>query len=178
LKKKEKVQIAAIDALGWSKHADALKQLHRLYRRDRSLSKKEEAFAHLLKAIGRHGHKSSIKVLMDNVFKGLTLETGKARIMGLGNIREKESVEELIKGMKLAGGNPPRSNRYGQPRFIDWFRLAMLVLTGEDRGGDKEAWDRWWRENKKAFRMSRERPKISEELQDKWEGYWKEPYNG
>ncbi|MHC4222847.1 MAG: HEAT repeat domain-containing protein [Planctomycetota bacterium] len=178
LRKPEKVQIAAIDALGWTKHADALKQLHRLYRRDRSLSKKEEAFAHLLKAIGRHGHKTSIKVLMDNVFKGLTLESGKARIMGLGNIREKASVEELIKGMKLAGGNPPRSNRYGQPRFIDWFRLAMFVLTGEDRGGDKESWDTWWRENKKTFRMSKERPKIGEELQDKWERYWKEPYHG
>jgi HEAT repeat protein len=174
----ERVKIAAIDALGWTKHPDALKQLHRYYRRNKDLSKQEEIFAHTLKAIGRHGHKSSIQVLKDSPFKGLTLESGKARIMGLGNIRERDAVEELIKGMRLAGGNPRRSRRYGEPRFSEWFRIAMTVLTGEDHGFAKEDWEKWWRENKRTFRVDRRRPKIAGPMQQIWETYWSEPYYG
>jgi len=173
-RKKASVQIAAIDALGWMKGRDALRQLHRLYQRDRSISQKEDVFAALLKAIGRHGDKSSIEVLSDSPFKGLTVESGRARILGLGNIRDKRSVEELVKGLRYSGDSRGRKSK--DPVFMDDFRLAFAVLTGVDCGASRDAMDAWWRENKKGFKMSPERPPLPPDLEARWAHYWGTPY--
>jgi hypothetical protein len=167
------VQIAAIDALGWAKGRNALRQLHRLYNRDKDLSDKEEVFAALLKAIGRHGDKSSLEVLSDSPFKGLTVESGRARILGIGNIRETRSLEELVKGLRLAG--EPRRGRTKDPVFLEDFRLAFAVLTGVDLGPSREAMDAWWRDHK-GFKVSPDRPPLPPPLQEKWARYWGEPY--
>jgi len=173
-RKKASVQIAAIDALGWMKGKDALRQLHRLYHRDRSLNKKEDVFAALLKAIGRHGDKSSIEVLSDSPFKGLTVESGRARILGLGNIRDRRSVDELVKGLRYSGDSRGRKSK--DPVFMDDFRLAFAVLTGVDCGASRDAMDAWWRENKKGFKMAADRPPLPPDLQARWAHYWGTPY--
>ena len=175
--KEMRVQQEAIDALGWSKDPSALKQLHRLYRRDKKLRNNEALFTSLLRAIGRHRDKSSLDVLRDSPFKGLTIATGQARIFGIANIRTKESVETLIKGMSLGGGDP-RGGRGGgaTERFMVDMRVALFVLTGEDHGTDKDAWFSWWRDNKKKFRISPDRPKLPAADQATWEQFWNEPY--
>lgn len=171
------VRLVAVSTLGWMSCPEALKQLHRLYRTETGLSKEEALFAETLKAIGRHRSPKSIDVLASDPFKNLTLASGRARIYGLGNIRDIRSVETLIQGMRLAGNSPNRSRRGGAaPRFVDAFRVALAVLTGADAGESKEAWEAWWRENKKTFRMSKERPAIAPEIREKWEAYWEEPY--
>jgi hypothetical protein len=172
-----RVQVEAIDCLGWSKDPGALKQLHRLYRRDKKLRDNEVIFTALLRAIGRHRDKSSLDVLRDSPFKGLTIATGQARIFGIANIRTNESVESLIKGMSLGGGDP-RGNRGGggSERFMVDMRVALFVLTGEDHGTDKDAWFAWWRENKKKWRISPDRPKLPKADQATWELYWNEAY--
>jgi HEAT repeat protein len=177
--KSSRVRTAAVDTLGWTRHTEALKQLHRMYRREHKIlaNEDESLFAALLKAIGRHGDESSVVVLADNPFSGLTLATAKARILGLGNIRSRKSLETLVKGMRLAGGNPRRSRRYGEPRFMQDFRLALAVLTGEDLGDTKEAWEEWWRGAKRAFKVSKERPPLDDALRRRWEEYWREPYD-
>ncbi len=173
LSRRSPVQIAAIDALGWSKSRSALRQLHRLYHRDKDLSKKEDVFGALLKAIGRHGDKSSLEVLFDSPFKGLTVESGRARILGIANIRETRSLEDLVKGLRLAG--QPRGGRTKDPVFLEDFRLAFAVLTGVDCGPSREAMDGWWRENK-GFKVSETRPPLAPPLKEKWERYWGVPY--
>lgn len=173
LSKRSPVQIAAIDALGWSKSRSALRQLHRLYHRDKDLSKKEDVFAALLKAIGRHGDKTSLEVLFDSPFKGLTVESGRARILGIGNVRETRSLEDLVKGLRLAG--QPRGGRTKDPVFLEDFRLAFAVLTGVDLGPSREGMDAWWRENK-GFKVSEARPPLPPPLKEKWERYWGVPY--
>jgi HEAT repeat protein len=170
------VRMAAVDALGWMKLREALKQLHRMYRREKDLSRQEELFAALLKAIGRHGDKSSIKVLASDPFKNLTIASGNARILGLGRIRERDSVETLMKGLRLTGQNHRRSRRASEPRFIDAFRASLAILTGEDVGASKLAWEQWWRENKRGFKMEKTQPRIPPDLQARWEAYWNEPY--
>ena len=66
--------------LGHTDHPDALKALHSLYWRDKNLGKRSEyLFALLLTEIGRHGDRSSIKVLGDHPFRNLTLASGRAR---------------------------------------------------------------------------------------------------
>jgi len=170
------VRLAAIDALGWMKHPDGLKQLHRMYRREKDLFRQEEVFAALLKAIGRHGHKSSIKVLSDNPYKGLTIHAGRARILGIGRIRHRDSVETLIQAMRLTGRRPRDWRMPDNPRFLEEANIAMTVLTGATPGTSKDDWQKWWRDNKRKFRMKKELPKIPKSYETRWEEYWNEPY--
>ena len=169
------VRLEAVDALGWVPLPEALKALHRLYRRDKALRENEVLFARLLQAIGRHGDRSSIEVLKDNPFDHLTVASGRARILGLGRIRDVKSIESLIAGMQLAG-NDARGRRSGQPRHADDFRLALTSLTGQDMGLTKDAWITWWRDAKNGFKMAPERQKLPPELKGAWESYWNEAY--
>ena len=134
-------------------------------------------FAELLKAIGRHGDPSSVAVLTKSPFKGLTVASGRARILGLANIRTNESLEELIKGTQLAGGSVPRSWRVqGQKRFTREFLLALRILTGLEMQADLEVWRQWWRANRKTFDVPAARPPLPPDEQAWWEEYWNEPY--
>jgi HEAT repeat protein len=169
------VRLEAIDTLGWVPLPEALKALHRLYKRDKALRENEVLFARLLQAIGRHSDRSSIEVLKDNPFDHLTVASGRARILGLGRIRDVRSVESLIAGMQLAGSDA-RGRRTGQPRHGDDFRLALASLTGEDLGPTKDAWITWWRGAKSGFKVAPERPPLSSDLETAWVSYWNEAY--
>ena len=69
--------------------------------------------------------------------------------LGIANIREKKSVESLMKGMRLtteeSGGRRARSVET-RSRGMRYFRPALCVLTGADMGEMDEDWQRWWRE--------------------------------
>ena len=170
------VRLAAVDALGWMKSPEGLKQLHRMYRREKDLHRQEELFAAVLKAIGRHGDKSSVRVLYDSPFKGLTIHSGRARIMGLGRIRQRDSVETLIKAMRLTGRRPRDFRVPDNPRFLEEVNVAMTVLTGATPGTSKDDWQKWWRDSKRKFRMKKELPRIPKSYETRWEEYWNEPY--
>ena len=176
--KDDGVKLNGIEALGWNTHKEALKQLHRLYRREKSLHKQTSLYAATFKAIGRHGQKSSLDVLGDSVFKGATPEVAEARIYSIGNIRNKKSVDMLMKGMRLTGTSPDaRGARASEPRGMEYFHVSLCLLTGEDHAGVSEDWQRWWRKNKNKFKMSETRPEgVSSEIKTKWSKYWGEPY--
>ena len=55
-------------------------------------------------------------------------------------------------------------------------RLALAVLTGVDKGTSKDAWQAWWKENKRSFRVAEQRPPLSKKLKAQWEAYWGEEY--
>jgi hypothetical protein len=172
------VQMVAVDVMGWTRYDAALKQLHRLFKRRKNLHKDDPPlFAQLLKAIGRHRDPKSIAVLMKSPFKGLTLASGRARLYGLANIRDKKALEALIDATQLAGGSTPRSWRpAGEKRFTDEFAVALTVLTGKEYGKKLESWRRWWKENKRKFKVDENRPSIPADMQRTWEEYWNEPY--
>jgi len=171
------VRIEAADALGWIPLDDALKQLHRAYRRDlKQLRDEEEVFATLLKAIGRHGDRSSIIVLVDSPAQGLTLATGTARIYGLARIRDRDAIDQLLKAVQKGGGESRVGAGAPRTRFLEPIRLALYVLTGRDLGTDPAQWGDWWRENRRTFEVSPERPDIPDGMKRIWEQYWNEPY--
>ncbi|MEE8104615.1 MAG: hypothetical protein V3T86_03675 [Planctomycetota bacterium] len=173
----ERIQIQTADMLGWQKHPEGLKQLHRFFRRKSDIHKHERIYAHTLKAIGRHGDESSIQVLAKSPFKGLTLASGEARIYGIGNIRHKDAVEALIKGMRLAGeGRRRRGWNSDSNRFLAAFRVNLASLTGADEGLSREGWQHWYRKNKKDIAVARQRAEMKAELKAMWEEYWNEAY--
>lgn len=173
----ERVQIQTADMLGWQKHPEGLKQLHRFYRRKSDIHKHERVYSHTLKAIGRHGDESSIKVLSKSPFKGLTLASGEARIYGLGNIRHKDAVEAIIKGMRLSGeGGRRRGWNPDAIRFLAAFRVNLASLTGADEGLSREGWQHWYRKNKKNLAVTQQRSQMKGDLVAMWEEYWNEAY--
>ncbi len=159
------VQKAAIESLRFMAHPEALAELHASYKRDKKLLKNDELSGALLKAIGQHGSETSIAVLSDSPFSIRTHAAIQARILGLGNIRTNESVEELMAMMAKVG------RRKAQP-YMDDFRLALVRLTGSDNGKSVELWFDWWNDTKKTLKVSKEPPSMRDLDQRRWDSYW------
>jgi hypothetical protein len=164
--KDEEVRRSAVDALGQMQHADALAALHAFAKKERkTLPKSPEFYIATIKAIARHGDKESIEVITDKMFAYPDAKLIGARVLGLAHIRDKESIETLFDVMKLAD----RRKVQGQMRNI---RLALMVLTGADEGEDQDRWRKWWSKNGKDFEVKSQMPKLPEEAQRRWDGYW------
>jgi len=164
------VKQTAIDALGRMQHPDSVKALSSYYQAEkRTLTSDEVIFPLLLKSIGRLGDPSSVAILSDSPFSSKIFPSIQARLYGLGNIRTNESVDELIGFMKLG------AERDFQQLMSEW-RVALVRLTGEDHGGESiQLWQKWWRENKKDFKVPEHAAPMSPDLQSKWDSYWSAP---
>jgi hypothetical protein len=159
------VQAAAIEALRFSPLREALDSLHATYKRDKKLQKDVELFSKLLKAIAQHGDKSSVPILADNAFGNVEHKVIEARILGLGNVRAPEAVEALISMMRVGG-------RHKIQPYMQNFRMALMVLTGADRGIDQDGWMSWWNENKKDFAVPPKAAPLPKDMQVRWDYYW------
>lgn len=165
------VQKSAIVALRWMDHPDALKELHSLAKTPRDLRKEPVVFTELLKAIGQHSSPTSIAILTDDLWSVPEQGVIQARILSLGRIRTIESVEALMSLMKAAG--PQRI----QNVMAD-FRLALVQLTGVDKGVSQQLWSEWWNDNRARFKVEPTAAPMPRELGMRWEVYWgqREPY--
>jgi hypothetical protein len=162
------VRDAAVEALARMDHPDALKALHEALKRDKKeLQEAPPRYAALLRAIARHGKESSISTLVEDLFQSPDRGVITARILGLGHIRSPKSVEELIRIMRSAH----------RPRVADHmaeFRLALVVLTGEDKGTDQELWINWYGDHKGKLEVAPEAKELPRELRRRWNVYWGE----
>lgn len=165
--KDDNVEIAAMEALGKMRTPEGLKELQREATSDKKLRKDARLFSTLLKEIGRHGDPSSIGVLSENPWENTDTAVVRARIYGLGNIRDVKAVEALLemmnKGNPLPGEDAP---------FMPDFRVALAHLTGTDQTTNKSMWQSWWNDNKKGFKVTDEQLAMPAELQAKWNEYW------
>jgi hypothetical protein len=165
LKEERPVQEATLEALRFSAHPAALTALHEAYKRDPALAGDEELLPLLLRSIGQHASKTSLDVLADATLKAATPQSVEARILGLGRVRERRSVEELMSRMQLSARGPLAGS-------MQDYRLALMVLTGVDRGHAPEAWIVWWNDAKKTLVVKAEPAPLPEDLQRRWDGYW------
>lgn len=166
--KDDSVDLAAMKALGAMHAEGALKELHRLAKSaDRKLQDNAKVYGSLLRAIGQHGDKSSIEVLASDPTANIDAGVVRARIYGLGNIRDKESVETLIKLMSLGNPTPGEDSP-----FMPDMRVALARLTGTDQTTNKSMWQEWWNKNKKEFQVAELPVRLEPELQQKWDSYW------
>jgi hypothetical protein len=162
------VRDAAVEALARMDHSDALKALHEALKRDRKeLQEAPPRYAALLRAIARHGKESSIPALVEDLFQSPDKSVITARILGLGHVRSPKAVEELVRLMRSS----PRP-RVGD-HMVD-FRLALVVLTGVDKGTDQELWINWYGDNKSKLEVAPAMPELPRELRRRWNVYWGE----
>jgi hypothetical protein len=162
------VRIAAFDALGTLGQEDALEALHRVARKAKQMKDEPAALAALYRAIGRHGAKDSIDVLLDDPWLTMDDTVVKARVYALGNVREVESVEGLFSLMNLARPLPGED-----APFMPHFRVALARLTGTDQTTNKSLWQDWWREHEQGFAVSPEAAPMPAELQQPWDEFWR-----
>ena len=163
-----KVQGAAIDALRYMQHPDALTALQDALKRDKTEKKFEkdvDLCTKLIKGIGQHGSKDSIKLLADNALGGSEFKVFEARILSLGNIRAKESVEELLALMRTMG-------REKMQPYMATFRMSLMVLTGADQGVSQDTWMTWWNEHKGDFKVAASAPPLPKDMQLRWDYFW------
>jgi len=160
------VRRAALGYLGTMRHPRALDSLHSAYRKKKkSLRKDPETFVVLLESMGRHGSPDSIELLAEGALANLEFQVSKARILGLGNIRDRRAVEQLIALITKA------SRHQVQPH-MQHVRMALMVLTGVDQGTSQDAWLHWWNKNKKTLEVSVEPPRLPRGIQRRWDEYW------
>jgi HEAT repeat protein len=159
------VRGAVAEVLGRMDHPAALTALHELVKRDKKeLKDAPPRYAALLRAIARHGKESSIPILVEDPFQSPDRGVIQARILGLGHIRSPKSVDELIRLMR----STPR------PRVADhmeMFRLALVQLTGVDKGTDQGLWINWYGDQTK-IEIAPEPPELPRELRKRWNMYW------
>jgi HEAT repeat protein len=157
----------AVNALGHMRHPDARKVLVAMFARDeKELEKEPPRYANLVRAIARNGDASVIPLLVKDVFQSGDRNLVQARILGLGNVRAKESVDELIQLMRSA----PR------PRVADVMlemRTALFMLTGVDKGTDQELWINWYGDAKNSLTIAPEPPvQCPQEVRRCWTTFW------
>ena len=165
--KEAEVKLAAIEALRFTAHPDARKALEHWMRGERSLKDQPQIYAAALKGLGQHGSKDSLELLVEDLWGAQDQAVIQARILGLGRIKDRASVEKLIDLLKSAG---PRKT----DPFMDEFRLALMVLTGVDQGKSQELWQRWWQDHKDKFQMPKTEPELSKVDAYRWKSYWGE----
>lgn len=156
---------AALDALGQMRHPDALATLQRAWKRDKELRKHDELGGRALKAIARHQDPQTIELLAADPFETQNHAALQARILGLANIRSKQSVEKLIAMMRLVG---PQKLDPVMPEF----RLALFVLTGHDEGRASQLWFDWWNAHQKDFEVQKALPELPKLDRMRWNSYW------
>jgi hypothetical protein len=159
------VQRAAIEALRFMDHPDALKDLETAALHDESLRKDPEIYAALLKAIGQHASPSSLPIFKESLWTVQDRAVIRARVLGIGQIRTEAAVEALI-GLMRSGGKGVI-----QP-FMEDFRLALAELTGVDQGRSQDLWYTWWNENHAKLKVDAKPPVLAKPLQRTWDSYW------
>lgn len=165
--KELEVQRASIEALRFAGHPDALQSLQALARDDKASRRDPALYAALLRAIGQYGSATSIRVLGEDFWSVQDQHVLQARILGLGRIRTRESLERLFELMKTGG--PQRV----EPIMPD-FRLALVLLTGADQGNSQAGWQGWWNDRRAQFKVEERLPELPKDLQRKWGVFWGE----
>ena len=52
------------------------------------------------------------------------------------------------------------------------FRLALVVLTGVDKGTDRQLWSNWYGDNKAKIVVAAVPPELPPDLRKRWNSYW------
>ncbi|KAA3609020.1 MAG: hypothetical protein DWQ01_10585 [Planctomycetota bacterium] len=152
----EEVRVLALKGLRYNAHKSAFDLLLKQKKNKLLLDGSQTAPEYFM-ALGQKADKKALPILTD---RGRAHKAGdkaiQARILALGRIRDKKSVEALMDFLLASG---PR----GEHPHIRPIRLSLMTLTGEDYGRDSRAWVDWWNENKRKVKVDSKPPELPKE---------------
>ena len=142
------VRRAAIDALGRRVPVEAQKKASAALAAHLSkVTKRPEAQLEQLTTVNALGALAQPAAL-DALMSGIDIDTPGdlvgARLSAVANIPTADAIESLIQFLAKQG-----RGKNGPQR--DACRQALREATGENLGGDPDAWRAWWRDAKKTF---------------------------
>ena len=173
--KSDEVRLAALEAMRFNKHDEALKRLIS-FGSNKLLKNDAEYLAEYIYALGQKANKKAAKLIKNDLVMTSAHDEDvlKARVYALGRIREVDSIETLLK-LSQSGGGGGRGGRRGA-RTVKMrveIQTSLAVLTGVELGNDVLDWTSWWSDNKRSFKMSKAESKIDDrKLQAKWDSLW------
>lgn len=94
-------------------------------------------------ALGRLAQVSSVDALAGDIAADADSDVVTARLMALANVPAPQAIEALIQFLARGGRGGAKAHQI--------CRQALRSATGEDLGGDPDAWRAWWRDAKKTF---------------------------
>jgi len=166
------VRIAAIGALRTMNHPAALAPLAERAARVRAgkpgpekAAGQTEELAALLRAVGQHADPSTIDLFAAGALSNEDAAVVRARVLSLGRIRTKQSVEALMALMRKAGRKDVQAH-------MGEFRLALVAATGVDHGRSQDLWLGWWNDRKKEFEAPEKEPLMPRRDKQAWDAYW------
>jgi len=170
------IRLAALEAMRFNKHDEALKRLLS-FGSNKLLENDAEYLAEYIYALGQKADKKAAKLIkndlvMTSAHDGDVL---KARVYALGRIREVDSIETLLQLSQSGGGGG--GGRRGRGRATAKMRVeiqtSLSVLTGVELGNEVLDWTNWWSDNKRSFKVTKAESKIDDrKLQAKWDSLW------
>ncbi len=173
--KKEAVQISAIMALRFNEDPTALGYLLKV-RKEKSIQENVKTAVEYAYALGQKGDPKAIPALQDDLVG--TSKTPKevlnAKVLALGHIRHKDSVEAILDYAKTTPGGGRRGAK--NKKVSREMRGALSVLTGTDQGDSLSAWTDWWYDHRSKFKMSAVAGELDDERQQRsWTKLWMTP---
>jgi len=169
--KDEAVALAAVTALRWNPDKEALTVLLKVAK-DKKVMGQEKVAVALTYALGQKADKKALSALTDGLAvttKGLG-ELMKAKVLSLGRIRDKASVEAILDFIN--GGVRRRTERKMPADAL----AALQALTGQDIGKQISDWMDWWYDGKSSLKISAEEwPMPNDRAQRQWDRLWQDP---
>jgi len=160
--KDEAVQIAAIRALRYNEDKSAFTELYRVRGTKLIMSKAEVAAEYYL-ALGQHRNKKALPFLVRDLrAKGKRDRVIGPRLLALGRIRDRASVDAIIKFLRSSRGK------------LSEAITSLVVLTGRKESSWIN-WARWWKKNRMTFRIPAEEPELDKKRARSWTSTWAVP---
>lgn len=163
--RKSGVRRTAVHVLRFMEHEDALEALVRSFEEDARLRRDADLAERTLRAIGQHAEPSTFELYAEPPFPLVEEGVVRARIRGLGWLRERRSVELLMK--LLEGGQGWKVLDH-----VEDLRVTLFVLTGVDRGRNPADWTKWWAEHGEEFELPEDQPLLPRKFLIDWCTYW------
>jgi hypothetical protein len=163
------VRMAAVRALRYVKNERALERLMEAAK-EREVRRDEELLTEVIYAMGQHGSPKALPALVDGVWSGTVNKALMARFLAIARIRDRASVETLIKLLDqgVAKGGP--RNSYAGPVF-----RSLRLLTCRDLGEDVQVWKKWWKDEGGSFVVPAEPVGLDPKEAKAWERLWAPP---
>ncbi len=167
--RKPAVRRTAVGALAEMELDEARLALEQYWRTGKRLAIDPDLADRTLRAIGRHGHADSFEIFSDVAWmredgEPVPIELLRTKVRGLARIREPRSVDRLV---ELFVEVPVERH---EDLRLD-FRLALLVLTGED-SDSITWWQRWLERLPEDYGVPEGLPDLATADRLDWLTYW------